>query len=325
MKTALIRHLAACALAALTGLAGAQDYPNHAIRIVVPFSPGSGTDQVARGMARVIASAFNGATVVVDNKPGASGAVGNAYVARSNPDGYTLLFTPSTFPIAPLVLKLGQGVAHDVIKDFTPVIMPGTIPLVLMSNTANGPTTLKQVVADGKAGKKQTYASPGIGSPMQVVAEVFNRDAGVKIDHIPYKGVAPEVTDLLGGQVTMAWVTPGAVAQYLGSGRLTALAMSDVRRSPLMPNVPTFGELGYKNVDIAAWFGILGPKGLPPAVTARLNSEMNEILKMPEVIEKMKALSVIPVGGEPAVLGRKIQDDHERFARLVKEFNIQAD
>jgi tripartite-type tricarboxylate transporter receptor subunit TctC len=216
-------------------------------------------------------------------------------------------------------------VAHDVIKDFTPVSLVGTIPLLLTSNPKGGIKDIKQIVADGKAGKKMTYASPGIGSPMQVVAEVFNRDAGIKIDHVPYKGVAPEVTDLLGGQVDMAWVTPGAVAQYLAPGRVTALAISDVRRSPLLPNVPTFTELGYKNVNIAAWFGILGPRNLPAPVTAKINANINEILRTPDVVEKLKTFSVIPVGGEPILLGRKVQEDRDLFTRLVKEFNIQAE
>jgi tripartite-type tricarboxylate transporter receptor subunit TctC len=320
----LISLAAATAAVLATGSAAAQSWPSKTITMIVSYPAGGDTDAVARLLADKLAAQL-GQQVVVDNRPGASGAVGNAYVAHAAPDGYTLLFTPSTFPIAPLVLKLGQGVAHDVVKDFTPISLTGTIPLLLVSNPASGIKFLKQIVDDGKAGKKQTYASPGIGSPMQVVAEVFNRDAGIKVDHIPYKGVAPEVVDLLGGQVTMAWVTPGAVAQYLGNGRVAGLAISDVRRSPLLPNVPTFTELGYKNVNIAAWFGILGPRGLPPAITARVNGAVNDILRMPDIVEKLKTFSVIPVGGEPALLARKVQEDHDLFARLVKEFNIQAD
>jgi tripartite-type tricarboxylate transporter receptor subunit TctC len=323
-RCSVVALAAAAALATIGGPVAAQAWaPNKPITIVVAYPAGGDTDALARQYAEKL-SARTGQQVLVDNKPGASGALGTSFVARAPADGYTLLLAPSTLVVAPMVLKLGAGTAYDPSKDLTPVIMTGTIPL-LLATTAGGAKDLKTLVADGKAGKKLTYASPGIGSPMHVVGEVLNREAGMKVDHVPYKGIAPALTDLMGGQVTMAWGTPGAFAAQIAGGKVQPIAVSDTKRTPFLPNVPTFAELGYKEVDIAAWHGLLGPKGLPANVVSTLNAHMNEILKMPDVVEKMKVFGVGAVGGEPDNLRKVIEADTARFTRLVKEFNIQAE
>ncbi|GER12013.1 tripartite tricarboxylate transporter substrate binding protein [Variovorax boronicumulans] len=302
----------------------AQSWPAKPVTLVVAYPAGGDTDAIARTYAEKLAQRL-GQPVLVDNRPGASGMIGNAWVAKAPADGYTLLFTPSTFPIAQHVLKAGPGVAHDVVKDFTPIVKTGNIPVLMVTAPTSGIQTVAQLVAGAKAGKAFTYGTPGAGSPMHIAGELFNKDAGVAIAHAPYRGVAPVVNDTLGGHVSVGWITPGAVAGHIAAGKLVPLAVAERQRTKLMPNVPTFLELGYRDMDVSAWMGLLGPKALPAEVVQTLNRHVNEILKMPDVQARMAALGIEPVGGEPAVLARQIADDDQRFGKLVREFGIRAD
>ena len=315
--------LAALAVLGATG-AWAQGYPNRPVTIVVAYPAGGDTDAIARVYAEKL-SAKLGQQVLVDNRPGASGTIGNASVAKAPADGYTLLFTPSTFPIAQHVLKLSPNTAHDVVKDFTPIIKTGNIPLLLVTSPSTGIKDMKQLLAEAKAGKAFTYGSPGAGSPMHIGAEMLNKAAGVNITHVPYRGVAPVVNDALGGHVAVGWITPGAVGQHLGAGKLLPLAVAERERTKLLPNVPTLIELGYKDLYVSAWMGLLGPKGLPADIVRTLNAHFNDILKMPDVQAKMASLGIEPIGGDGAVLAKQIAEDDERFGKLVKEFGIRAD
>ena len=302
----------------------AQSWPTKPVTLVVAYPAGGDTDAIARTYAEKLAQRL-GQPVLVDNRPGASGMIGNAWVAKAPADGYTLLFTPSTFPIAQHVLKAGPGVAHDVVKDFTPIVKTGNIPVLMVTAPTSGIQTVAQLVAGAKAGKAFTYGTPGAGSPMHIAGELFNKDAGVAIAHAPYRGVAPVVNDTLGGHVSVGWITPGAVAGHIAAGKLVPLAVAERQRTKLMPNVPTFLELGYRDMDVSAWMGLLGPKAMPAEVVQTLNRHVNEILKMPDVQARMAALGIEPVGGEPAVLARQIADDDQRFGKLVREFGIRAD
>lgn len=200
--------IAASGLALLAaGGAMAQAWPARPITIVVSYPAGGDTDAVARIYAEKLSLRI-GQPVLVDNRPGASGMIGNAWVAKAAPDGYTLLFTPSTFPIAQHVLKAGPGVAHDVVKDFTPIVKTGNIPLLLVTAPSTGIKNVAQLVADARAGKALSYGTPGAGSPMHIAGELFNKDAGTQIAHAPYRGVAPVVNDALGGHVGVGWITP---------------------------------------------------------------------------------------------------------------------
>lgn len=317
--------IAASSLALLAaGGAMAQVWPARPITIVVSYPAGGDTDAVARIYAEKL-SLRVGQPVLVDNRPGASGMIGNAWVAKAAPDGYTLLFTPSTFPIAQHVLKAGPGVAHDVVKDFTPIVKTGNIPLLLVTAPSTGIKNVAQLVADARAGKALSYGTPGAGSPMHIAGELFNKDAGTQIAHAPYRGVAPVVNDALGGHVGVGWITPGAVAGHIASGKLVALAVAERQRTKLMPGVPTLIELGYKDVDVSAWMGLLGPKGMPAELVQALNRHFNEVLKMPDVQARMTALGIELIGGAPSVLAQQIADDDQRFGKLVKEFGIRAE
>ncbi|MBL8377646.1 MAG: tripartite tricarboxylate transporter substrate binding protein [Burkholderiales bacterium] len=324
MKSPLVIAVAAAIAALGASQALAQAWPTaKPISIVVSYPAGGDTDAIGRAYAEKLAQRL-GQQVIIDNRPGASGTIGNAHVAKAAPDGYTLLFTPSTFPIAQHVLKVSPQVAHDVNRDFTPIIKTGNIPLLAVTAPTTGMKDMRQVIAEAKS-RPLTYGSPGTGSPMHIAGEMLNKGAGIKINHVPYKGVAPVVTDSLGGHVTIGWITPGAVGQHVSSGKLVPLAVAERQRTKLMPNVPTLIELGYKDLDISAWMGLLGPRGLPADIVRSLNAHMNEVLRMPDVMARMATLGIEPTGGDPAALARQIADDDSRFGRLVKEFGITAE
>ena len=320
----LFSAVVAATLCAVPGLAPAQAYPGKQINIIVSFPPGGDTDALGRIFAEKLSTRV-GQTVVVENKTGASGTIGNSFVAKAPADGYTLLFTPNTFATAPLVLKPGTGATYDPLNDFTPVILAGTQSLFLVANTAAGIKSVSELVAAAKAGRINNYASPGSGSPMHILGAMFNKAAGTNIAQIAYRGSGPATVDLVGGQIPMMYTTLGPVAQHIATGKLVNLAVADAKRSPLAPNVPTLAEAGVKDVEVGAWQGFMGPKGLPADVVKVLNGHINEILKMPDVLARMTTLALVPAGGEPAALARINADHHTRYGKVIKEAGIQAD
>lgn len=318
----MVMALAATALFA--GGAAAQAYPEKTISLVVAYPPGGDSDATARLFAEKLSQRLK-QPVIVENKPGAGGTVGNTYVSRAKADGYTLLFTPNPFTTAPMVLKLAPNATYDVLHGFEPVVLTAMQSVLLVANPDTGIKTVADVVAQAKAGKQLTYASPGAGSPMHIVAEWLNRAADIQVQHIPFRGVGPMIPDMLAGRVSMGYVTLGVVEQHLKTGKLVAVALTDDERSPLIPNLPTVAEQGYKNVKLGAWNGIFAPKGTPAAVVKLLNEHMNEILRMPDVVEKMATFGSRPVGGKPEALAKINADDYARLSKLIKDLNIQAD
>jgi len=315
--------LAACAIGAMPALAQG-DYPAKAVTVIVSYPPGGDTDAIARLFAEKLGQRLK-QSVIIDNKPGAGGAIGNALVGRAAPDGYTLLFTPNPFTTAPLVMKLSGAAGYDVLGGFEPIINTATQPLVLVANPAVGVKTLPELVAAAKGGKSVTYASPGAGSPMHIVGEWLNKAAGVKFTHVPYRGVGPSVTDVVAGHVDTAWVTFGAVRQYLATGKLIPLAIGDAQRSKLAPNVPALVELGYKDVVVGAWNGFFAPKGTPAPVVKLLNEHLNAIVEEQEVVEKLATFGALPAGGTPAVLGEINTREYAVMGKAIRELGISAE
>lgn len=313
---------ATCALAAPVAMA--QAYPAKTITVVVAYPPGGDTDATARMLADKLGQRLK-ATVIVDNKPGAGGTLGNTFVGRAPADGYTLLFTPNPFTTAPMVMKLPASATYDVLNGFEPIIKTSTQPLVLVAHPSAGFKTIPEMISAAKSGKPLTYASPGAGSPMHVVAEWLNREAGVKITHVPYRGVGPAVVDVVAGHVNTAWVTLGAVSQYTSTGRLIPLAIADAKRSSLAPQVPTLAELGYKDVVVGAWAGFFAPKGTSGETVKLLNGHLNEIVKQPDVIEKLATFGALPAGGAPEVLRQTNASEFEVMGKVIKELGITAD
>ena len=303
---------------------GQAAYPQRPVTIVVSFPPGGDTDALARVFAEKLSARLN-QPVVVENKTGASGTIGNAYVARANPDGHVLLFTPNTMATAPLVLKPGSGAVYDPIKDLTPVFLAGTQSLFLVVNASTGIRTVKDFLEAVKAGKVSNYATPGAGSPMHILGEMFNMAAGVKLAQVPYRGSGPAIVDLVAGHIPAMYTTLGPVAQYLSKGQLINIAVADAQRSPLQPAVPTLAEAGVKGVEVGAWQGFMGPRGMSAVAIKALNQHLNEIIRLPDVLDRMKTLALVPAGGEPAALGRLVADHNGRFGKVIKEAGIVAE
>jgi tripartite-type tricarboxylate transporter receptor subunit TctC len=322
-----IQFIQACAAAlclAASSASLAQGYPTKPIRLIVPFPAGGATDLFARTLSQKMGEKL-GTTLVIDNKPGAGGALGNNFVSRAPADGYTLLFTPNPFTTAPLVMKLSPSAGYDVLHGFEPIIKTAVQPLVLVANPAAGVKSVPDMIKSVKAGKPLSYASPGAGSPMHILGEWLNREAGVKITHVPYRGVGPSVTDVVAGHVDTAWVTFGPVTQYIQQGRLVPLAIGDAQRSKLAPNVPTVAEAGYKDVVVGAWNGFFAPKGTPAEVVKLLNTQLNEILKSPEVVEKLATFGALPVGGAPELLAKTNASDYEVMGKVIRDLGVSAE
>jgi tripartite-type tricarboxylate transporter receptor subunit TctC len=312
----------ACALGP-NGLAQSA-YPNKTISVVVAYPPGGDTDAIARLFADRLSQRLK-QSVIVENKPGAGGTVGNSFVGRAAPDGYTLLFTPNPFTTAPMVMKLPPSASYDVLNGFEPVIKTAVQPLVLVAHPSAGFKTVADMVAASKSGKAVSYGSPGAGSPMHVVAEWLNKSAGIKSAHIPYRGVGPSVVDVVAGHIPTAWVTLGPVTQYFQQGKLIPLAIGDAQRSSLSPQIPTLVEQGHRDVVVGAWNGFFAPKGTPEAVIKLLNEHLNDILKSPEVVEKLANFGAQPAGGAPSVLARTNAQDYEVMSKIIKDLGITAE
>jgi tripartite-type tricarboxylate transporter receptor subunit TctC len=302
----------------------AQAYPSKTVSIVVSYPAGGDTDVIARIFAERLGAKF-GQQFVVENKPGASGTIGNALVAKAPADGHTLLFTPSTISTALLVLKPGSGATYDTLNDFTPIMQIGTQPLYLFSNSASGIKTVKDLLDAAKADKVKTYGSPGSGSPMHVLGEMFNRSAGTKLQQVPYRGTGPVVTDLVGGHLQFAISTLGPMAQHVASGKVLNLAIADSKRSVLSPDVPTLTEIGVKDSDVMAWLGVMGPKGMPANVVSALNTAMNDILKTADVQQRLRTMGTISTGGDASVLARAHAGDNVKYGKVIQDLKILAE
>lgn len=320
----LLATLAAAVAVSVTGPVAAQTYPSKQVTIIVSFPPGGDTDALARVFAEKLAQRM-GQAVVVENRTGASGTIGNSFVSKAAPDGYTILFTPNTFSIAPLVLKPGVGAQYDVLNGFTPILLAGTSSLFAVATAQSGVKNMQELVAAAKGGKISTYASPGSGSPMHILGELFNKSAGVKINQVPYRGSGPAVNDMLGGHVPFMYTTLGPVAQHVAAGKLVILGVADARRSPLAPQIPTFAEAGFRDAEVGAWQGFMGPPGMSASIVGVLNGHLNEILKMPDVLQRLNALYLEPRGGDPAEIAKVNAADFNKYRKVIREFNIQAE
>lgn len=271
--------IAALAFAtAVCGPAFAQDYPARPITVVVAYPAGGDTDAMARLFAEKLTVRLR-QPVVVDNRPGAGGTVGNNLVARAVPDGYTLLFTPNPFTIAPMVMRLPTAATYDPLRGFTPVVQTASQAVLLVAHPSTGFKSVADMVAAAKAGKTLSYASPGAGSPMHIGAEWLNRAAGASIQHVPYRGVAPAIADLLAGTISLVGDTATTGLAQARGGRLKALAVTSRTRMPQAPELPTVRECGIPGLDdyaMTSWNVLLAPSGTPAPVIARLNAAVRQ-------------------------------------------------
>ena len=325
--------LAGCALAGalagagsnLVSTARAQTWPARPLTLVVPFPPGGGPDLFARILSERLPPNI-GQPLVVENRPGVGGLAGAAVVARAVPDGHVFLVAPNTIAIAPHVLARGAAGGLDVLRDLMPVILPAGTPMMLVVNPSLGVQSVAELVALARARPGLAYASAGNGSPMHIAGELFRRAAAIDLQHVPYKGVAPSVSDTLGGQVPILFTSlGGGVAQHLRTGRLRVLALTERQRSPLLPGVSTMAELGYPGVETDAWYGVFAPTGTSAEVISRMNREINRVLALVDVRERLNAAGADVRGGSAEAFASEMRDDYARYGRIVREFGIQAD
>ena len=306
-------------LAAIPIAAQAQDWPGRAaIRFIVPYQPGGSTDVGARVIADYVSRAL-GQQVVVENKSGGSGNIGFEYAARSAPDGYTVLIGPDQVTSAPHVFKVG----FDPLKDFVPVIQLSRQPVVLAAHPKLGVGTLAELIAQAKQKPGLSYATSGVGSQQHMTAEWFAKAAGITLEHVPYRGGAQAINDLVAGHVALASLGSTPLVPHYKSGALRLLAQSMAARSPSLPDVPTYREAG---IDLALdqWLGVFMPAVTPPAVVTRLNAEMNKALAVAAVRDAFVKSAQDPVGGTAEFFSRLVHEDFAKYQRLAKDLNIKA-
>lgn len=309
--------LAACSLPLAHGQA---TLPAGPVRIVVGFSPGGGTDVMARVIAQKLGLLWN-TTVVVDNKPGASGVIAADYVAKQPGDGTTLLMTNiSNHAIAP---ALYPSLPYVVERDFTPLMLVGVTPNLLICNPGQAAHTLPDLVAlcRSKPGKI-TFGSAGAGASQHMAIEMFKLRAGIDALHVPYRGSSPMLTDLIGGQINYSFETMTSATPHVASGKLLAIAQTRPQRSKAQPNVPTVAELGYPGFDASTWYGLVGPARMPAATTQRMNEDFNKVLAMPDVAEKLASYGAEDGGGSAAKFAEFIATEKEKWAKVVKEAKV---
>lgn len=308
----------------VSGSAHAQAWPSKPIRLIVGFAPGGGTDIVARAMAPKL-SELLGQQIIIENRAGASGTIGAELVAKAAADGYTLLMGhANSNAIAPNVLS---KVPFDPAADFSPITYIGYVPNVLVVHPSLAANSVAELIALAKQKPSQlTYASSGFGSTQHLAGSLFNKIANTQMLHVPYKGSGQAVTDLLAGQVNMNFDTLPPVIEHVKSGKLRALAISSAQRLPQLPNVPTFAEVGIAGFDVTNWYSVMGPKGLPKDIVAKLNEAIAKTLLDDSVKPKLEPQGVIYGGPRtPDEFGAFIKAELSKYARMTKELNIKAD
>ncbi len=318
---ALACALTACALAPLAH-AQSGTYPDKPIRFVVPYPPGGGTDVIARIVHERFQAAL-GQTIIIENKGGAGGSVGTDVVAKAAPDGYTVLFTLSSHTINPAIFP---KLSYDTVKDFEPVGTVASLPQILVANPQFPANSVAELIALAKAKPGSlSFASVGNGSPGHLAGELFKIRTGTQMTHIPYRGGGPAVTDVMGGQVPLLWVSIPAAAQFVKTGKLKALGVSTLKRSAAFPDVPTLQEAGVADFEVDSWYAIFVPAKTPPAVIEKLNRALNNVIGDPSIREKLLAQGSEGVGGTPEALGRTVATELPKWAKLAKDANIRAD
>ncbi len=316
------RIAAALIITLLAGTALAQEYPSRPIRIVVPNPPGGSNDLLAREIGRGLTQRL-GQPVVVENRPGAGGNIGAEIVAKAPPDGYTILMAANTFVINPSMVK---QLPFDVQRDFAPVTLAAMIPFVLVVNPEVPAKNVRELIAYARANPgKLNYATPGLGTPHHLSAELFKTMANLDMVHVPFKGAAEMVPELLAGRVQVIFGAINSLLPHMKTGRLRALAVGEAKRAAVAPEVPTMSEAGLLGYQVEVWLGILAPGGTPRAIVNKLNSEIVAVLKTPEVRERVAAHGLETIGTTPEEFATVIRNDLPRWAKVVRDAGIKPE
>jgi tripartite-type tricarboxylate transporter receptor subunit TctC len=317
------RITALLALVFFAGAAWAQAYPSRPVKVVVPWPPGQATDLAARIVAQKLQDQL-GQAFVVDNRPGAGGSIGSEVAARAPADGYTLL-AASSGPIS--IMPLLQKTPYDAQKDFAPVSLIATVPFALVTHPSFPASNAKEFVAQVRANPdKYTFSSSGTGASAHLIAELFNSMAQLKARHVPYKGSAPALTDLIGGQISYSVETVAGVIGHVRAGRLKMLGTTFARRTAATPEVPTLAEAAdLPGYDIGAWIGYTAPPGTPREILARLSAEIQKAMQAADLRERYLTLGLDPVSSTPEEMGAFMQSQRERYASIIKSQNIKIE
>jgi tripartite-type tricarboxylate transporter receptor subunit TctC len=301
----------------------AQDYPGKPIRLVVPFPPAGGTDVLSRAISQAITNTTQW-TFVVDNRPGAGGNIGLDAAAKSPPDGYTIAMgQTANLAVNP---ALYSKMPFDPMKDFAPIALVSSQPLIVVVSSTSPYRTLKDLVDAARASPgKLNMASPGNGTMGHIGGELFQRRAGIRMTHVPYKGAGPAVADLMGASVDCYFGNSQSVSGLIAGGRLRPLAVTSPKRMPTLPDVPAIAELGYAGFEAATWSGLVAPAGTPKAIIDRLNAETNKALGRPEMVEKLKEDGSTPLGGTPQQFADFIKAENAKWGAVVREAGIKLD
>ncbi|MES2412159.1 MAG: tripartite tricarboxylate transporter substrate binding protein [Pseudomonadota bacterium] len=310
------------AVAAIGSSAFAQAYPSRAVKVIVPYGTGGGSDTLARQLGARLQTIW-GQGVAVDNRAGASGNIGTEAVVKSPADGYTLLLQNSTMVVNP---ALGGKLNYDPEKDLTPIMLLGLTPITLVASEKSGIKSLKELVDYSKANPNTlNYGSCGVGTPQHFVMELVKQKSNVNATNVGYKGCAPALVDVLGGQVQLAILSSNLVAPHIKTGKLYGLGVSTSTRYGLTPQVPTFEEQGLKPLDFSIWYALMGPAKMPPEVVARIYADVQKVLAEPAVKENLSSAGVESLTGNAADLAKLIKADLARYAQLAKSANIKAE
>ena len=322
-RRAALSLAATLAILAPHAARAADAYPAKPVRFVVAFPPGGGTDIIARAIAQKLAERI-AQQVVVDNRPGAGGNIGTDIVAKSAPDGYTMLMG-SAGPLAINASLFGK-MPFDPIKDLAPVTLAASTPNVLVVHPSLRVATVKELIALAKARPGEiNFASSGHGTPAHLAGELFNSMAGVKMVHVPYKGAAPALADLLGGQVQLMFSTMPPALPHVKDGKLRALAVTSAKRSPAAPDIPTLDEIALPGFEANTWHGVVVPAGTPATIVARLNREIVAILHLPDVVERFSSQGAEALGSTPEEFAAYIRSETLKWAKAVRDSGAKAE
>jgi len=298
-----------------------DSYPVRPIRLLIPYSPGGASDNIARIVMPKLGESLK-QSIVIDNRPGGAGSLGRDLVAKGVPDGYTLLSTDAPHSINPYFMKL----PYDALKDFTPISMTATAPMIMIVNPTLPVKTVGDLVALAKAQPgKLNFGSGGNGAITHLTGELFKVAANINIVHVPYKSIAPAVTDLMGNQIPIAFPGFATVGGHIRAGRVRLLAVAATKRAAAFPDAPTFEESGVPGVIASNWFGIMGPPKLPRAIVDKLNAEIHKALRHPEVVERLTVSSIEPLPTTPQEFQKHIEAEYARWGKVIKAAGIKPE
>lgn len=320
---AIFNFLAALLFAVCaSGGAAAQDYPARPIRLLIPFPPGGGTDFVSRVVATKLSETLKW-SVVPENRPGAAGNIAIEAAAKSPPDGYTIVMGQSdNMMLGPW---LYPNVGYDTLTDFAPIVQVSVTPLAIVSAAQSALAAPADLLARARTASGVSWANAGNGSLGHLFGDDLARRTGARILQVPYKGAAPALSDVMGGQVDVAIMSVASVLGLVKSGKLKAVAVTSASRSPALPDTPTLAESVLPGTDVNVWLGLFAPAATPAAIVARLNAEVNNVLRAPDVIDKLAAQGVSPVGGTVEAFAQFVRADYARWGRIVKASGVKLD